>query len=154
MRAVVQRVDEGRVLVGDRLAGEIATGLVVLVGVEAGDGPADAAYVAGKVRDLRIFEDEGDAEGRRRMNRSVLDIGGAVLVVSQFTLCGDVRNGRRPSFAGAASPEIARALYEDVVRALRGYGLSVATGEFQADMRVHLINNGPVTILLDSRKTF
>ena len=154
MRAVVQRVDEGRVLVGDRLVGEIATGLVVLVGVEAGDGPADAAYVAGKVRDLRIFEDGGDADGRRRMNRSVVDIGGAVLVVSQFTLCGDVRNGRRPSFAGAAAPEIARVLYEDVVRALRADGLTVATGEFQADMRVHFINNGPVTILLDSRKTF
>lgn len=154
MRAVVQRVDEGRVLVGERLVGEIATGLLVLVGVEAGDGLADAAYVASKVRDLRIFEDEGDAEGRRRMNRSVVDSGGAVLVVSQFTLCGDARNGRRPSFAGAAAPEIARVLYEEVVRSLRAGGLTVATGEFQADMRVQSINNGPVTILLDSRKTF
>jgi D-tyrosyl-tRNA(Tyr) deacylase len=154
MRAVVQRVDEGRVLVGERLVGEIATGLLVLVGVEAGDGPADAAYIAGKVRDLRIFEDEGDAEGRTRMNRSVVDVGGAVLVVSQFTLCGDARNGRRPSFAGAAAPEIARVLYEEVVRRLGADGLRVATGEFQADMRVQSINNGPVTILLDSRKTF
>lgn len=154
MRAVVQRVDEGRVLVGERLVGEIATGLLVLVGVEAGDGLADAAYVASKVRDLRIFEDEGDAEGRRRMNRSVVDSGGAVLVVSQFTLGGDARNGRRPSFAGAAAPEIARVLYEEVVRSLRAGGLTVATGEFQADMRVQSINNGPVTILLDSRKTF
>ena len=154
MRAVVQRVDEGRVEVGQRVVGAIGTGLLVLVGVEAGDGLADAAYVAGKVRDLRIFEDEGDADGRRRMNRSVADVGGAVLVVSQFTLCGDARNGRRPSFAGAAPPEVARALYEDVVRALRADGLEVATGEFQADMRVHFINNGPVTILLDSRKAF
>jgi D-tyrosyl-tRNA(Tyr) deacylase len=154
MRAVVQRVDEGRVLVGERMVGEIATGLLVLVGVEAGDGPADAAYIAGKVRDLRIFEDEGDAEGRTRMNRSVVDVGGAVLVVSQFTLCGDARNGRRPSFAGAAAPEIARVLYEEVVRRLGADGLRVATGEFQADMRVQSINNGPVTILLDSRKTF
>jgi D-tyrosyl-tRNA(Tyr) deacylase len=154
MRAVVQRVDEGRVSVDGRVVGEIATGLLVLVGVEAGDGPADVAYIAGKVRDLRIFEDEGDADGRTRMNRSVVDIGGSVLVVSQFTLCGDARSGRRPSFAGAASPAIARALYDDVVRSLRADGLPVATGEFQADMRVHFINNGPVTILLDSRKTF
>lgn len=154
MRAVVQRVDEGRVLVGDRLVGSIAEGLLVLVGVEAGDGPADVAYIAGKIRDLRIFEDDGGADGRTRMNRSVVDVGGAVLVVSQFTLSGDVRNGRRPSFASAASPDVARALYEDVVRSLRAEGLPVATGEFQADMKVHMINNGPVTILLDSRKVF
>jgi D-tyrosyl-tRNA(Tyr) deacylase len=154
MRAVVQRVDEGRVLVGDRLVGSIAEGLLVLVGVEAGDGPADVAYIAGKIRDLRIFEDDGGGDGRKRMNRSVVDVGGAVLVVSQFTLSGDVRNGRRPSFASAASPDVARALYEDVVRSLRAAGLPVATGEFQADMKVHMINNGPVTILLDSRKVF
>jgi len=154
MRAVVQRVDEGRVLVGERLVGSIAEGLLVLVGVEAGDGPADVAYIAGKIRDLRIFEDDGGADGRTRMNRSVVDVGGAVLVVSQFTLSGDVRNGRRPSFASAASPDVARALYEDVVRSLRAEGLPVATGEFQADMKVHMINNGPVTILLDSRKVF
>lgn len=154
MRAVVQRVDEGRVLVGERLVGSIAEGLLVLVGVEAGDGPADVAYIAGKIRDLRIFEDDGGADGRTRMNRSVVDVGGAVLVVSQFTLSGDVRNGRRPSFASAASPDVARALYEDVVRSLRAGGLPVATGEFQADMKVHMINNGPVTILLDSRKVF
>jgi len=154
MRAVVQRVDEGRVLVGGRLVGSIAEGLLVLVGVEAGDGPADVAYIAGKIRDLRIFEDDGGTDGRTRMNRSVVDVGGAVLVVSQFTLSGDVRNGRRPSFASAASPDVARALYEDVVRSLRAEGLPVATGEFQADMKVHMINNGPVTILLDSRKVF
>ena len=154
MRAVVQRVDEGRVLVGERLVGSIAEGLLVLVGVEAGDGPADVAYIAGKIRDLRIFEDDGGADGRTRMNRSVVDVGGAVLVVSQFTLSGDVRNGRRPSFASAASPDVARALYEDVVRSLRAEGLPVATGEFQADMKVHMINNGRVTILLDSRKVF
>jgi D-tyrosyl-tRNA(Tyr) deacylase len=154
MRAVVQRVDEGRVLVADRLVGSIAEGLLVLVGIEAGDGPADVAYIAGKIRDLRIFEDDGGTDGRTRMNRSVVDVGGAVLVVSQFTLSGDVRNGRRPSFASAASPDVARALYEDVVRSLRAEGLPVATGEFQADMKVHMINSGPVTILLDSRKVF
>ncbi len=119
MRAVVQRVSSARVTVGERVTGEIGQGLLVLVGVEQGDGPADVAYIASKVRDLRIFEDEGDEQGRKRMNRSVLDIGGSVLVVSQFTLSGDARNGRRPSFVSAAAPELARALYEDVVRELR-----------------------------------
>ena len=154
MRAVVQRVSSARVTVDERVAGEIAQGLLVLVGVEQGDGPADVAYVASKVRDLRIFEDEGDEHGRKRMNRSVLDIGGGVLVVSQFTLSGDARNGRRPSFVSAAAPELARALYEDVVRELRTSSLRVETGEFQAMMQVALVNDGPVTILLDSRKTF
>jgi D-tyrosyl-tRNA(Tyr) deacylase len=154
MRAVVQRVSSARVTVGDRLVGEIGQGLLVLVGVEQGDGPADVAYVASKIRDLRIFEDEGDEHGRKRMNRSVLDIGGQVLVVSQFTLSGDARNGRRPSFVTAAAPELARALYEEVVRQLRDAGLDVQTGEFQAMMQVGLVNDGPVTILLDSRKTF
>ncbi len=154
MRAVVQRVRSARVTVGERVTGEIGSGLLVLVGVEQGDGPADVAYVASKVRDLRIFEDEGDETGRTRMNRSVTDIGGAVLVVSQFTLSGDARNGRRPSFITAAAPEIARALYEDVVRELQDGGLTVATGEFQTTMQVALVNDGPVTILLDSRKTF
>jgi D-tyrosyl-tRNA(Tyr) deacylase len=137
------------VTVGDRVAGEIGPGLVVLVGVVQGDGAADVQYIAAKVRDLRIFS---DADGK--MNVSVLESGGAVLVVSQFTLCGDVRNGRRPSFATAAAPDIARALYEAVVRELRSGGLVVATGEFQAMMQVALVNDGPVTILLDSRKTF
>ena len=154
MRAVVQRVSTARVTVGERVTGEIGTGLLVLVGVEQGDGPADVAYIAAKVRDLRIFEDDGDEQGRKRMNRSVADIGGSVLVVSQFTLSGDVRNGRRPSFINAAAPELARALYEDVVRELQASGLTVATGEFQAMMQVALVNDGPVTILLDSKKVF
>lgn len=154
MRAVVQRVSSARVTVGDRVTGEIGQGLLVLVGVEQGDGPADVSYIASKVRDLRIFEDEGDETGRRRMNRSVADIGGGVLVVSQFTLSGDVRNGRRPSFSSAAAPELARALYEAVVRELQAAGVPVATGEFQAMMQVALVNDGPVTILLDSRKVF
>ncbi len=149
MRAVVQRVTSAKVTVSERTTGEIGQGLLVFVGVDQGDGPADVQYIASKVRDLRIFMDEAE-----KMNRSVLDVGGSVLVVSQFTLSGDARNGRRPSFASAAPPEIARALYEDVVRELQGSGLRVATGEFQAMMRVALVNDGPVTILLDSRKTF
>jgi D-aminoacyl-tRNA deacylase len=154
MRAVVQRVSSARVTVGERLIGAIDHGLLVLVGVDQGDGPTDVAYVASKIRDLRIFEDEGDEQGRKRMNRSVLEVGGGVLVVSQFTLSGDARNGRRPSFVSAAAPELARALYEDVVRELRTSSLRVETGEFQAMMQVSLVNDGPVTILLDSRKTF
>ena len=149
MRSVVQRVTSARVTVDDRVTGEIAAGLLVLLGVEQGDGPPDAQYIAAKIRDLRIFPDEAG-----KMNRSVLDQQGAVLVVSQFTLSGDARNGRRPSFASAAPPEIARALYEEVVRELKTSGLRVATGEFQAMMQVALVNDGPVTILLDSRKTF
>ena len=149
MRAVVQRVTSARVTVGDRVTGEISAGLLVLLGVEQGDGPADVQYVAAKIRDLRIFPDDDG-----KMNRSVLDCQGAVLVVSQFTLAGDARNGRRPSFASAAPPQIARALYEDVVRELSASGLRVETGEFQAMMQVALVNDGPVTILLDSRKTF
>lgn len=149
MRAVVQRVSSARVTVGERTTGEIGPGLLVLLGVEQGDGPNDVLYIAAKVRDLRIFPDEAG-----KMNLSVLDRQGGVLVVSQFTLAGDARNGRRPSFASAAAPQIARALYEDVVRELSSSGLPVATGEFQAMMQVALINDGPVTILLDSRKTF
>lgn len=154
MRAVVQRVSHARVLVGDRVTGAIDHGLLVFVGVEKGDTEADAAYIASKVRDLRIFDDEGDASGRRRMNRSVAEVGGGVLVVSQFTLAGDVRRGRRPSFDDAAPPEMARELYETVVRELRASALKVETGEFQAMMRVQLENDGPVTILLDSRRRF
>lgn len=145
----MQRVTAARVTVGERTTGDIGAGLLVLLGVEHGDGPADVRYVASKIRDLRIFADQDG-----KMNRSVLDTGGAVLVVSQFTLAGDARNGRRPSFASAAPPEIANALYQDVVRELQGSGLVVATGEFQAMMQVSLVNDGPVTILLDSRKTF
>ena len=137
------------VTVAERVTGEIGPGLLVLLGVDQGDGPADLQYIVSKVRDLRIF---ADADGK--MNQSVLDVQGGVLVVSQFTLSGDARNGRRPSFASAAPPQIARALYEEVVRELQSSGLQVATGEFQAMMQVSLVNDGPVTILLDSRKTF
>ena len=154
MRAVVQRVAFARVIVDARVVGEIGQGLLVFVGVEKNDTQDDVRYVATKVRDLRIFEDEGDETGRKRMNRSVIDVGGAVLVVSQFTLSGDVRRGRRPSFDDAAPPDQARTLYEDVVRELRTAGVPVATGEFQAMMRVHLENDGPVTILVDSRRRF
>ncbi|MEY4634499.1 MAG: hypothetical protein RJA55_297 [Acidobacteriota bacterium] len=149
MRAVVQRVSSASVTVAERVTGEIGPGLLVLLGVEQGDGPTDLQYIASKLRDLRIF---ADADGK--MNRSVLDVQGGVLVVSQFTLSGDARNGRRPSFAAAAPPQVARALYEEVVRELAASGLRVATGEFQAMMQVSLVNDGPVTILLDSRKTF
>lgn len=145
----MQRVTSARVTVGDRTIGAIDAGLLVLLGVEQGDAPADVHYIASKIRDLRIFADEAG-----KMNLSVLDRKGAVLVVSQFTLSGDARNGRRPSFASAAPPQIARALYEDVVQELRTSGLRVETGEFQAMMQVALTNDGPVTILLDSRKTF
>jgi D-tyrosyl-tRNA(Tyr) deacylase len=154
MRAVVQRVASARVTVGDRITGAIARGLLVFVGVEKDDAAGDAEYVGSKVRDLRIFDDEGDEHGRTRMNRSVVDVGGDVLVVSQFTLAGDVRRGRRPSFDGAAPPDVARGLYEAVVQQLRGAGINVATGEFQAMMRVELVNDGPVTILIDSRRRF
>jgi D-tyrosyl-tRNA(Tyr) deacylase len=152
VRAVIQRVRSARVTVGDRVIGAIGQGLVALIGVEKGDSSADVEYIAAKIRDLRVFDDEGDETGRKRMNRSVTDVRGAVLVVSQFTLCGDVRRGRRPSFDDAAPPDTARALYEDVVRSLRSDGLPVETGEFQAMMVVALENDGPVTILVDSRK--
>lgn len=149
MRAVVQRVTSASVTVDGRVTGAIGGGLLVLLGVEQGDGAADVQYISTKVRDLRIFADEAG-----KMNRSVIDRGEAVLLVSQFTLSGDARSGRRPSFASAAPPQIARALYEDVVRELTASGLRVETGEFQAMMQVSLVNDGPVTILLDSRKTF
>jgi D-tyrosyl-tRNA(Tyr) deacylase len=149
MRAVIQRVAEARVTVGGRIVGEIGRGLLVFVGVANEDGPSDVQYIVSKIRELRIF---GDHEGK--MNRSVGETGGEVLVVSQFTLCGDARKGRRPSFDAAAPPPVARALYEDVARQLRAAGLPVATGEFQMMMDVSLVNDGPVTILLDSKKTF
>ena len=145
----MQRVTAAKVTVTERVTGEIGAGLFVLLGVEQGDGPTDLQYIASKIRDLRIFSDDDG-----KMNRSVLDIQGGVLVVSQFTLSGDARNGRRPSFASAAPSPMARALYEDVVRELKTSGLRVETGEFQAMMQVSLVNDGPVTILLDSRKTF
>ena len=156
MRAVVQRVSSALVTVTSgstaREVGRIDHGLLVLLGVEHEDGPDDVAYIANKVQGLRIFEDPSDPAGR--MSRSVVEVGGGVLVVSQFTLAGDCRKGRRPSFDVAAPPAIARPLYEDVVRTLRETGLRVATGEFQAMMQVALVNDGPVTVLLDSRKTF
>jgi len=156
MRAVVQRVVSASVAVLDsgspRETGQIGPGLLVLLGVETNDGPADVQYIASKIRELRIFQDPADAE--KRMNVSVADVAGAVLVVSQFTLAGDCRKGRRPSFDGAAAPEVARPLYENVLSDLRASGLSVATGEFQATMHVALVNDGPVTLLLDSRKRF
>ena len=147
MRAVVQRVTSARVRVDDRTVGEIGRGLLVFAGVEKGDGAGDIEYIAGKVRDLRIFE---DAAGK--MNLSVQEADGAVLAISQFTLCGDCRKGRRPSFDAAESPAAARPLYEDLVSALRALHLNVETGEFQAQMSVELTNDGPVTILLDSRR--
>ena len=146
MRAVIQRVTEARVRVGDRIVGEIGRGLLVLLGIGRDDGPEQVRYIAGKIRDARLFE----GDNNKLMDRSVVEIGGAVLVVSQFTLYGDMRRGRRPSFDGAAPPELARALYEDLVRELRAAPLPVATGEFQAMMHVELVNDGPVTILLDS----
>jgi len=150
MRAVVQRVASARVLVDDRIIGAIGRGLLVLVGVGRDDTEADVTYTAGKVRELRLFE---SADGKP-MDQSVAAVGGEILVVSQFTLYGDVRRGRRPSFDGAAPPEQARGLYEAFVRELRSAGMSVGTGEFQAMMQVELVNDGPVTILVDSRRTF
>ena len=150
MRAVLQRVTEARVRVGDRTTGEIARGLLVLLGIGKADGPDDVRYVAGKIRDARVFE----SDAGKPMDRSVVDVGGAVLVVSQFTLYGDMRKGRRPSFDEAAAPDAARSLYEDLVRELRAVPLPVATGEFQATMRVELVNDGPVTILIDSARQF
>jgi D-tyrosyl-tRNA(Tyr) deacylase len=152
MRAVLQRVRSAKVTVGDREVGAIGQGLLVLLGVLQGDGRDDLAYITGKIRELRIFDDDGDESGRRRMNKSVVDVGGAVLVVSQFTLAADVSRGRRPSFDSAAPPDEARVLYEHAVAELRAAGLTVATGEFQASMLVALENDGPVTILLDSRR--
>ena len=147
MRSVVQRVTFARVRVDGRVVGEIGGGMLVFAGVENGDGPADIAYIAGKVSDLRIFD---DAAGK--MNLSLAESGGAVLVVSQFTLCGDCRRGRRPSFDDAESPAVAKPLYEGLVAALRALNVKVETGEFQAHMNVELTNDGPVTMLLDSRR--
>jgi len=149
MRAVVQRVSEASVRIEGRLVGAIGPGLLVLLGVGRGDGEADADYLAGKVVHLRVFPDEGG-----QMNRSLLETGGSVLVVSQFTLYGDVRKGRRPGYSSAAPPEEANRLYEHFVALLRGLGARVATGVFQAMMDVTLVNHGPVTLLLDSSRQF
>jgi D-aminoacyl-tRNA deacylase len=149
MRAVVQRVSRAKVTVEGRITGEIGAGLMVLLGVGREDSSAVAVSLAEKVANLRIFEDE-----QGKMNWSLLDVKGAALVVSQFTLYGDARGQRRPSFISAAPPEQAAALYEEFNKALRALGVTVATGIFQAMMSVELVNEGPVTILLDSDKTF
>lgn len=149
MRTVVQRVKSARVEVNADCVGEIGPGLLVLLGVKEGDTEEDADYLARKIAHLRIFSDE-----KGLMNRSVLETGGAALVVSQFTLWGDCMKGRRPSFTRAARPERARELYEHFVGVLRSLGLAVSTGRFQEMMDVHLINEGPVTLLLDSEKSF
>ncbi len=149
MRAVLQRVKRARVDVEGERVGEIGPGLVVFLGVGEMDSEEDAEYLAGKVAHLRIFADE-----KGQMNLSVAETGGALLVVSQFTLWGECAKGRRPSFTRAAPPERARDLYELFNRHLRGLGLQVATGVFRAVMEVHLVNEGPVTILLDSEKNF
>lgn len=135
--------------VNSQLIARIDRGLLVLVGVADGDGPADIDYTSAKIRELRIFPDEDG-----RMNRSVVEVGGSVLVVSQFTLLGDVRRGRRPGFDAAASPDLAKSAYDQLVERLRSDGLPVATGVFQAHMAVELVNDGPVTILVDSKKLF
>jgi D-tyrosyl-tRNA(Tyr) deacylase len=149
MRAIIQRVSCARVIVDDNVTGEIADGLVVLLGIGRDDTSAVATGMAEKISNLRIFEDD-----QRKMNRSLLDVKGSALVVSQFTLYGDARGQRRPSFVAAAPPEQARKLYEEFSEALRTLGITVATGVFQAMMSVELVNEGPVTILLDSDKTF
>jgi D-tyrosyl-tRNA(Tyr) deacylase len=149
MRAIVQRVASARVRVGERVVGEIGRGLLVLVGVGRDDTADDVKALAAKICEMRVFEADG-----KPMDRSLVDIGGSLLVVSQFTLYGDMRKGRRPSFDGAAAPDRARAVYEELVRELRATNVPVATGEFQAMMQVELVNDGPVTILIDSKKQF
>lgn len=149
MRAVVQRVRSASVSVAGRQTGAIKAGLLVLLGVHKEDSPQDVVWLAEKTVNLRIFDDEAGF-----MNRSLLDTAGAMLVVSQFTLLGDCRKGRRPSWSEAAPPEQAKQLYLDFIEAIRNYGISTASGEFQAMMEVSLNNSGPVTILLDSQRKF
>ncbi|CAB5079875.1 D-aminoacyl-tRNA deacylase (EC [Olavius algarvensis associated proteobacterium Delta 3] len=145
MKAVVQRVTESSVCVGDKRVGHIGPGLVVLLGVGQDDGPADADWLADKICHLRIFEDEAG-----KMNRSLLDSGGEMLIVSQFTLYGDCRKGRRPSFTRAGDPDTARELYEYFVRKVRAYRIRTQTGRFRAEMAVHIVNHGPVTLILET----
>ena len=149
MRAVVQRVSRAKVTVNDWIAGEIGMGLLVLLGVGEEDTESDVTYIAEKIVGLRIFEDNDE-----KMNLSVVNVAGSVLAVSQFTLYGDVRRGKRPSFDAAAKPDSARRLYELFVERIRAAGLRCETGRFQEMMQVELVNEGPVTILLDSRKNF
>ena len=149
MRAVIQRVSRAQVSVGEEVVGKIGAGLLVLLGIAKTDTQADADYLAGKIVGLRIFEDESG-----KMNLSLAETGGSVLAVSQFTLYGDVRKGRRPSFDEAAPPQLANGLYEYFVSKIREAGLVCETGRFQARMEVELVNDGPVTILLDSSRSF
>ncbi|APZ95742.1 D-aminoacyl-tRNA deacylase [Fuerstiella marisgermanici] len=149
MRAVVQRVSQASVTVDGDIVGKIEAGFLILLGVAADDSQQDVIWLAAKVAGLRVFEDDDD-----KMNLDLKDIGGAALVVSQFTLLGDCRKGRRPSFIAAARPELANRLYQSFVAELRGLGVPVEAGTFQADMDVALVNDGPVTLMLDSRKQF
>ena len=149
MRAVVQRVTESNVTVDGETVGAVGPGLMVLIGVSVDDTDKDLKYIVDKVPNLRIFDDENGV-----MNKSVLDAGGSILAVSQFTLYGDARGGRRPSYIQAAKPEMANELYEQAVAAWRNLGIHVETGRFRTEMKVSLVNDGPVTILLDSEKTF
>jgi D-tyrosyl-tRNA(Tyr) deacylase len=149
MRAVIQRVTRAQVQVDGRCIGKIGAGLLVLIGVERSDTPADAAYLAAKTAGLRIFEDEAG-----KMNLSLLETGGSALVVSQFTLLGDCRKGRRPGFSQAALPDRSIPLYEHFIEQLKLAGLRVESGQFQVNMQVELVNDGPVTLLLDSQRQF
>lgn len=149
MRAVVQRVSRAQVSVGDEIAGKIGAGLLVLLGISKADTEADADYLAAKILGLRIFEDENE-----KMNLSLSETGGSVLAISEFTLYGDVRKGKRPSFDDAAPPQFARDLYEYFVRKVREAGVTCETGRFRAMMKVELTNEGPVTILIDSARAF
>lgn len=149
MRAIVQRVLRGSVTVNNEIVGQIDHGLVVLLGVGQGDSPEDAHYLADKISQLRIFDDE-----QGKLNLSLQDVGGGVLAISQFTLYGDCRKGRRPSYSEAAPPAEARGLYQVFVQRLKANGLTTATGVFQEHMVVEIINDGPVTLMLDSRRNF
>ncbi|NLI69609.1 MAG: D-tyrosyl-tRNA(Tyr) deacylase [Firmicutes bacterium] len=149
MRVIVQRVTHARVRVDTRILGKIGKGMVIFIGVAAGDGPDDIRYLADKIQSLRIFEDESG-----KMNRSIRETGGSLLCISQFTLFGDCRKGNRPSFTAAARPEVAAGLYLDFCSALKERGLHVETGQFGAMMQVEMENDGPVTIMLDSKKLF
>ncbi|MBP1925008.1 D-tyrosyl-tRNA(Tyr) deacylase [Sedimentibacter acidaminivorans] len=149
MRGVVQRVKRAKVTVDNEITGSIDHGILLLLSVEDNDDEKDLEYMCDKVVNLRIFEDEND-----KMNMSLLDVGGSILVVSQFTLHGDARKGRRPSFIAAARPDKAIPLYEKFIQNMKDQGIKTTSGKFGADMQVELVNDGPVTILLDSKKTF
>ena len=149
MRAVIQRVSSASVTVDSEITGKIGHGLLVLLGIHHDDGDSEIKWMAEKISNLRIFEDNND-----KMNRSLMDTGGAMLVVSQFTLYGDCRKGRRPGYSAAAPPEQANALYEKFIDTVKALGIETASGRFQAHMQVSLVNDGPVTLLLDSSKQF